>query len=278
MTQFVNNIKTVMLFGALFSLIVFVGAMIGGRQGMIIAFVVAGAMNFFAWFYSDKLAIAAMRGQEIGPDDEPRLYEMTRRLAERAGLPMPRLFICPQDAPNAFATGRNPRHAAVAVTTGLLRLLNDAEIEGVIAHELAHIKNRDTLISMVAATVAGVFSMLAQWAFFFGMGNRAGGNPLAVIAVLILGAIGAAMIKMTISRAREFVADADGAKIAGSPHGLVNALQKLDAMARRVPLRNPNPAMNNMFIVEPFVGKTLTNLFASHPPVEQRVASLLRQR
>ena len=274
MVSFVNNMKTAVLLAALFGLLVWVGSF-WGTGGMIVAGAIAVVMNFTAWFASDKIAVAAMRGVEVreGSGAAPGLQGLVRDLAKRADLPMPRVYVCPQDAPNAFATGRNPRHAAVAVTQGALRLLDRAELEGVIAHELAHIKNRDTLTSTIAATVAGLFSMLAYWGFLFG--GRRGGNPLALLGVVLLGAVGAALIKSMISRSREFVADADGARIAGSPHGLVSALQKLEAVARRVPMQNPNPAMNNMFIVEPFIGKSLTNLFASHPPMEKRVAALL---
>lgn len=273
MTAFVNNLKTAALLGALFGLLVWVGSY-WGTQGMIMAGVFALLMNFGAWFYSDRIAITAMRGREAGPGTE--LHDMVARLAQRAGLPMPRVYLCPQEAPNAFATGRNPRHAAVAVTQGALRLLDRGELEGVLGHELAHVKNRDTLTSTVAATVAGLFSMLAYWGFLLGMGRGRGGNPLAMIAVVLLGAVGAALIKAMISRSREYVADADGARIAGSPHGLVSALRKLEATARRIPMHNPNPAMNNMFIVEPLMGQTLTSLFASHPPTEKRIAALLR--
>ncbi len=274
MTTFVNNMKTAVLLGALFGLVVWVGS-IWGPTGMIIAGIFAVIVNFTAWFASDKIAVAAMRGV---PADErtpsgAELAGIVRRLADRAKLPMPRVYICPQEAPNAFATGRNPRHAAVAVTRGAMQLLDRQELEGVIAHELAHIKNRDTLTSTIAATVAGLFSMLAYWGFLFG--GRRGGNPLALLGVVILGAVGAALIKAMISRSREFVADAHGAEIAGSPHGLVSALRKLDAQAKRIPMHNPNPAMNNMFIVEPFTGKALTSLFASHPPTEKRVSALL---
>ena len=274
MVSFVNNMKTAVLLAALFGLLVWVGSF-WGTGGMIVAGAIAVVMNFTAWFASDKIAVAAMRGVEVreGSGPAPGLHGLVRDLAKRADLPMPRVYVCPQDAPNAFATGRNPRHAAVAVTQGALRLLDRAELEGVIAHELAHIKNRDTLTSTIAATVAGLFSMLAYWGFLFG--GRRGGNPLALLGVVLLGAVGAALIKAMISRSREFVADADGARIAGSPHGLVSALQKLEAVARRVPMQNPNPAMNNMFIVEPFIGKSLTNLFASHPPMEKRVAALM---
>jgi len=278
MIAFKNNLKTAVLLAALMGLLVWVGSF-WGMSGMIIAGVFALVMNFSAWYFSDKIAIAAMRGQEVSRTSAPELYGMVEQLAARAELPMPRVYVCPHEAPNAFATGRNPKHAAVAVTQGALRLLNRHELEGVMAHELAHIKNRDTLTSAVAATVAGLFSMLAQMSMFMGMGNREqGASPYAALGVILLGTIGAALIKAMISRSREFVADADGAAIAGSPDGLVSALRKLDAVSRRVPLQQPNPAMNNMFIVEPFMGRTLTNLFASHPPTEQRVTALLSRR
>jgi heat shock protein HtpX len=276
MVRFVNNVKTTLLLGALFGLLIWVGSF-WGTGGMIVGGIFAVAMNFGAWFFSDRIAIASMRGQEVDERTAPELVSMVRRLSERAGLPMPRVYVCPQDAPNAFATGRNPRHAAVAVTRGAMQLLDGRELEGVIGHELAHIKNRDTLTSTIAATVAGIFSMLAYSAMLFGGSSRQGGNPLALIAVVLLGMFGAALIKAMISRSREFVADADGSEIAGSPDGLVSALRKLESFARRVPMRNPNPAMNNMFIIEPFQGATLTSLFATHPPTEKRVAALLGQ-
>jgi len=265
-----------MLLAALMGLLVWIGSF-WGIGGMIFAAVIALVMNFTAWYASDKIAIAAMRGKRVDESNAPELLRMVQHLSQRAKLPMPKVYLCPQEAPNAFATGRNPKHAAVAVTMGALHLLDHDELEGVLAHELAHIKNRDTLISCIAATVAGIFSMLAQFALFFGAGNRQGGNPLAMLGMVLLGALGAALIKAMISRSREFVADADGAKIAGSPHGLASALQKLESTARRIPLQNPNPAMNNLFIVEPFVGKTLTNMFASHPPTEDRIRALLTE-
>jgi heat shock protein HtpX len=278
MVAFTNNMKTVLLLGALFGLLVWAGYALGGSQGMMIGGAIAVVMNFSAWFFSDKIAIAAMQGRQVDEGTAPDLYRLIATLAERANLPMPRVYICPQEAPNAFATGRNPRHAAVAVTRGALKLLDHDELEGVMAHELAHVKNRDTLTSTIAATIAGIFSMLSYWAMLPGVvgGNsREGGHPLAGLAVILLGALGAGLIKMAISRSREYVADANGAAIAGSPHGLASALRKLDAVSRRVPLHNPNPAMNNMFIVEPFMGRALTNLFASHPPTEKRIAALL---
>lgn len=276
MIAFYNNVKTALLLGGLFALLVWIGQMWGGTQGMIVMGVIATIMNFGVWFFSDKLAIAAMRCKQVDRNSAPEFYDMIERLSQRAGLPMPKVYIAPQEAPNAFATGRNPRNAAVAVTQGAMRLLSREELEGVMAHELAHVKNRDTLISAIAATVAGVMSMMAQSMMFFGGGqSREGSHPFAGILVILLGMFGAAIIKAMISRSREFVADADGARIAGSPHGLASALRKLDAMARRVPMHNPNPAMNNMFIVEPFMGRTLTNLFASHPPTEKRIAALM---
>lgn len=274
MTAMVNNVKTAVLLAGLMGLFLVVGSQFG-QQGLIMALVLGGAMNVVAWFFSDKIAIAAMRGHPVTQADNPMLYNMVDELRQRAGLPMPKVYICPQAAPNAFATGRSPAKGAVAVTEGLLQMLDRRELEGVIAHELAHIKNRDTLTSCIAATIAGVLAFLAQWGFMLA-GNRNGGNPIVAIFTVIIAAVGAAVIKAMISRSREFVADADAAKICGTPHGLVGALQKLDAMSRRIPLANPNPAMNNLFIVEPLTGgRTLMNLFASHPPTERRIEALL---
>jgi len=269
-----NNLKTALLLGGLFALFVAVGS-IWGRDGMILAAIFGTVMNLGAWWFSDRIAMAAMQGQPVDDRNAPELVGMVRRLAERAGLPMPRVFVCPHAAPNAFATGRSPGHAAVAVTQGALRLLSPHELEGVMAHELAHVKNRDTLISAVAATIAGVFSTVAQWAFLFGGSrDREGGHPLAGLLVIILSAVAAALLKAMISRSREFVADADGAAIAGTPDGLISALLKLDAAAQRIPMDNPHPNMNNMFIVEPFMGQAFMRLFASHPPTQSRVAAL----
>ncbi|MCC7388671.1 MAG: M48 family metalloprotease [Phycisphaerales bacterium] len=276
MTAFMNNVKTAMLMAVLTALFVLVGGMLG--KGFIIPFaVMAVAMNFGAFFFSDKIAIAAMRGQEVDPASGGRLYAMVDELRQNAGLPMPRVYICPQQAPNAFATGRSPGHAAVAVTQGALQLLSEPELRGVIGHELAHVKNRDTLTSTIAGTIAGLLASIAQWGFLLGAGNRENGNPLVAMVTLIVAAVGAAMIRSMISRSREFVADADGARIAGTPNGLISALQKLETVSRRVPLQNPNPAANNMFIVEPLTGgRTLMSLFATHPPTEQRVEALRR--
>ena len=276
MTRFTNNLKTTLFLAAMFGLVLGLGSLIGGRQGLIIAFVIGGAMNFIAFFFSDKIALAAMKAQEVDEQSAPDLYEMVARLAKNAGLPMPRVYICPQAAPNAFATGRSPARAAVAVTQGALKLLSYEELEGVMAHELAHVKNRDTLISTIAATVAGAISFLGHWAFMFGGGNqREGGNILAVLAMMILAPIAAALIQMAISRSREFVADHDGAVIAGSPLGLIGALRKLDAVSRRVPMENEMPAQNHMFIVQPFSRESMASMFSTHPATEQRIAKLM---
>lgn len=272
-----NHIKTAILLGALMGLFLWAGYAIGGPQAMVPALILGGLMNLGAWFFSDTIAIKAMQGREVTAQNAPELYGMVDELRRRAGLPMPKVYICPHDAPNAFATGRNPRHAAVAVTQGIMRLLDREELEGVIAHELAHIKNRDTLISCIAATIAGVLAMVAQWFFLFGGGRREGSHPLLGFLTVIVAAFGAALIRAAISRSREFIADADGAAIAGGPDGLAGALGKLDAMSRRIPLKQPNPAQNNLFIVEPLAGgRTLVNLFATHPPTEQRIAALRR--
>lgn len=275
MVRFTNNLKTAVLLGGLMGLFLFVGSFYG-QQGLTIALVFGLITNFGAWFFSDKIAIASMQGREVTPDNGGDLYPMVEELSRRAGLPMPRVYICPHDAPNAFATGRSPSKAAVAVTQGALQLLDSDELAGVIGHELAHIKNRDTLTSTIAATISGVLAFVAQWGFLLGGrgGDREGSNPLLAFFAIILAAVGAALIKAMISRSREFVADHDGAIIAGSPRGLIAALQKLDAYSQRIPMHNPNPAQNSMFIVEPLVGNSLLNLFASHPPTEARVAAL----
>lgn len=273
MTRFINNTKTAMLLGLMFALILLAGHLLGGTQGLAIAFVIGGLGNVFAYFYSDKIAIATMRGKQVDQGSAPDLIEMVGRLSRNAGLPMPRVYVCPQEAPNAFATGRNPKHAAVAVTQGALRLLSYDELEGVMAHELAHVKNRDTLTSTVAATIAGAISALG-YVFMFGGRNREV-NPLVALLFVILAPIAAGVIQMAISRSREFVADADGAAIAGSPHGLISALQKLEATARRVPMQHEMPTQNHMFIVQPLSGGGgLAGLFSTHPSTAKRVAKL----
>ena len=273
MTRFVNNAKTAGLMGLLFGLILAAGYLLGNTTGLTFAFVIGAAMNFGAYFFSDRIAIASMRGQEVDRKVAPDLVEMVSRLAKNAGLPMPRVYICPQDAPNAFATGRNPRHAAVAVTRGALALLSYDELEGVVGHELAHIKNRDTLTSTIAATIAGALSYVG-WIFMFG-GRDRDVHPLLALLFVIVAPIAAALIQMAISRSREFVADHDGATIAGSPQGLIGALQKLEATARRIPLAHEMPAQNHMFIVQPLsAGQSLAKMFSTHPPTAERIARL----
>ncbi|MCC6579538.1 MAG: zinc metalloprotease HtpX [Phycisphaeraceae bacterium] len=272
-----NNLKTVILLGALFGLILAIGAQFGQR-GLILALAFGGIMNIVAYFFSDKIAIASMRGQEVNEKSAPDLVHMVERLAENAGLPMPRVYVCPQEAPNAFATGRNPSRAAVAVTQGALRLLSYDELEGVMAHELAHVKNRDTLTSCVAATIAGAISFLGHMVWFMGLGgnNREeGSNPLVTILMLILAPIAAAVIQMAISRSREYVADADGARIAGTPHGLISALRKLEASAKRIPMQGEMATQNHMFIVQPLTGESFARLFSTHPSMESRVRRLM---
>jgi heat shock protein HtpX len=247
-----------------------------GQQGLIFALIFGGLTNIFAWFYSDKIAIATMRGQEVPADAAGvpgELYHLVDELRQRAGLPMPRVYICPQPAPNAFATGRSPSHAAVAVTQGALQVLSLDELRGVIGHELSHVKNRDTLTTAIAATVAGVLAYIATWGWLLG-GRSRDANPILMLLTIIFAPIAAAIIQATISRSREYVADADGAAIAGSPDGLISALQKLDAYAHRVPMQNPNPAQNSMFIVQPFTGRSIMNMFATHPPMENRILAL----
>jgi len=275
MPSFKNHMKTTILMAALMGLFAVAGAQ-WGQSGMITALILGGAMNVIAWFFSDTIAIKAMQGRPVTRQSAPELYDAVDRLRQRAGLPMPKVYICPHDAPNAFATGRFPNKSAVAVTQGLLRLMNQQEVEGVIAHELAHIKNRDTLISCISATIAGVLAFIAQWFWFMGGGRREGGHPLLGFLTVILAAVGAAVVKAMISRTREFAADEVGAKIVGHSSGLESALARLDAYSRQIPLVQPNPAQNNLFIVEPLAGggRSLVNLFATHPPTEQRIKAL----
>lgn len=278
MTRLVNNTKTAVLLGGMMGIILLAGQLMGGSQGLVIAFVLGGFMNVIAFFFSDKIALTTMRAQEVDANTAPDLVEMVGRLARNANLPMPRVYICPQQAPNAFATGRSPKKAAVAVTQGAMKLLNYDELEGVMAHELAHVKNRDTLTSTVAATIAGAISMVG-YMFMFGARDR-DTNPLFALLFIVLAPVAAGIIQMAISRSREFVADHDGAVIAGTPQGLISALQKLEMQAQRIPLAHQNPAQNHMFIVQPLTGagKTLGNLFRTHPRTEQRIAKLSEMR
>jgi heat shock protein HtpX len=270
-----NADKPAFLLGVLSALFLFLGEVLGGAQGLLLGFVFAVGTNFFAYWFSDKMVLRMYNAQEVGPDH--RLYRIVNRLAARAGLPMPRVYIIPQPSPNAFATGRNPQHAAVAATEGILQILSDEELEGVLAHELAHVKHRDILISSVAATLAAAIMMAARFAMFFGGGrndDRQGSNPIALLATMILAPIAAMLIQAAISRSREFDADAGGAAIAGSPLGLVSALKKIESASRIVPL-DANPATAHMFIIKPFSISGLMGLFSTHPPTEQRIEALL---
>jgi heat shock protein HtpX len=270
-----NAVKTALLLGAMSGLLLFLGDALGGAQGLVIGFLLAVVTNFASYWFSDKIVLAMYRATQVGPDH--RLYRVVQSLAQRAGLPMPKVYIIPQASPNAFATGRGPRHAAVAATEGILQILTDEEIEGVIAHELAHVKHRDILISSVAATLAAAIMMTARFAMFFGGGRRddRGGNPIALLATIILAPIAAMLIQAAISRSREFDADAGGAHIAGSPMGLVSALRKIESASRVVPL-DANPATAHMFIIKPFSAGGLMSLFSTHPPTERRVEALLQ--
>jgi heat shock protein HtpX len=269
-----NTLKTTLLLGLLSGLLLVIGEIFGGQQGLLLAFGFAAIMNLGSYWFSDKIVLSMYRAQEVGPTHP--LYGMVHRLANAAGLPMPRVYVVPDASPNAFATGRNPQHAAVAATEGILRVLDQRELEGVIAHELAHVKHRDILISSVAATIAAAVMMAARFAVFFGgsRDDREGSNPIALVLMLVLAPFAAMVIQMAISRSREFAADAGAAGIVGSPHGLVSALQKMDAIARRLPL-DANPATAHMFIIKPFSGRGLMSLFSTHPSTEARVAALL---
>jgi heat shock protein HtpX len=271
-------VKTALLLGAMSALFLFLGETLGGAQGLVFGFLFAAGTNLASYWFSDKIVLSLYQAQEVGPDH--RLYQIVGRLAMRAGLPMPRVYIIPQPSPNAFATGRSPSHAAVAATEGVLRLLNDEELEGVLGHELAHVEHRDILISSVAATLAAAIMMISRFAMFWGAAgrddDREGGarNPLVLLATIILAPIAAMLIQMAISRSREFDADAGGAAIAGSPRGLVSALRKLEAASHAVPL-DANPATAHMFIVKPMSVSGLMSLFSTHPPTEDRIQALL---
>ena len=276
-----NGIKTVLLLGLMSGMVLALGELVGGANGLVIAFVLAALMNLGSYWFSDKLVLRMYRAQPVGP--EHQLYRVVERLTQRAGLPMPKVYIIPDPSPNAFATGRNPSHAAVAATQGILQVLSEHELEGVIAHELAHVKHRDILISSIAATMAAAIMMVARMAqyaaLFGGYGGRGddrerGNNPIALLAMIILAPLAAFLIQMAISRSREFAADAGGASIAGTPYGLADALRKIDAVSKRVPL-DANPATAHMFIIKPFTGGGLMSLFSSHPATEARIRALL---
>ena len=280
-----NTFRTTILLAVLTALLVWLGDMFGGRQGAIMALILAGGMNFVSYWFSDKIVIKMYGGQETTAQDDPELYGLVQDLAQRAGLPMPKVYVLPQDTPNAFATGRNPEHAAVAVTDGIRKILNKRELAGVLGHELTHVKNRDILVSTIAATLAGAIGYLAQmaqFAMFFG-GNRdrddegGGGNFLGLIVMMIVAPIAAMLIQMAVSRSREYGADEGGAKITGDPLALASALKKLHMGAQNIPLEANNATANataHMFIVNPLTGHGLASLFSTHPPMEERIARL----
>jgi len=274
-----NWVKTAMLMAAITALFIVIGGLIGGQRGMMLALFFALAMNFFSYWYSDKMVLRMYNAQEVDETTAPQFYRMVRDLATRAGLPMPRVYLINEDAPNAFATGRNPEHAAVAATTGILRVLSEREMRGVMAHELAHVKHRDILISTISATMAGAISALANFAMIFGGRDENGrpANPVASIAVALLAPIAGALIQMAISRAREFEADRGGAEISGDPQALASALDKIHRYAQGIPFpaAEEHPATAQMMIMNPLSGGGLQNLFSTHPSTEERIRRLM---
>lgn len=277
-----NNMKAFLLMGVLTVLLVLIGNAVGGRSGAMLFFVIALGMNFITYFFSDSIAIKMTRSRPVTENEAPELYAIVRNLSERAGIPMPRIFITPSAQPNAFATGRGPTHAAVAVTEGIMGLLSRTELEGVLAHELGHVKNRDVLIGTIAASLAGAITMIAnmlQWGLIFGGiggSDDEGGGILGLagtLLMIVLAPIAAMLIQMAISRSREFEADADGARIAGSSAGLAGALLKLERGAKQIPMQ-VNPAASHLFIVNPLSGQSMARLFSTHPPIEERVRRL----
>jgi heat shock protein HtpX len=278
----INTLKTTLLLALLTVLLVTMGAAIGGKGGMLIAFFMAAAMNFGSYWFSDKIVLRMNNAQEITREVHPAFYGMVERLAGQAGLPMPKVYIIPDESPNAFATGRNPAHAAVAATEGILRILSTEELEGVMAHELAHVKNRDILISTIAATFAGAISMIGnmlQWGAMFGAGRNedeegGGGGLIGSLVMAIIAPIAAMLIQMAVSRSREYLADSSGAEICGRPLALAGALRKLHNASQAIPLQDARPATAHMFIVNPLTGGGLMSLFSTHPPMEERIARL----
>jgi heat shock protein HtpX len=277
-----NTFKTAFLLTALTLLLMMIGRAFGGENGMMIALAIAVVMNFVSYFFSDKIALAMYRAQPVTREELPRAYDIVERLTQKIGIPMPKMYVIPTESPNAFATGRNPQHASVAVTHGILGLLNDEEMEGVLAHELGHVRNRDILISSVAATIAGAITMLAsmgRWAMIFGGwgGNdreeRGGGGGIAALLMLILAPIAATLIQLAVSRSREYQADASGAHYTGNPYALASALQKLDAYSRRMPMQ-ATPSTAHLFIIQPLLGISFGNLFSTHPPIAKRIERL----
>jgi len=281
-----NKLRTTLLLAVLTALIIFIGRLFGGSQGMIIAFVLAVVMNLGSYWFSDKIVLAMYRAKPLDEQQAPEIYRIVRELASQANIPMPKVYLIPQDTPNAFATGRNPQHAVVAVTEGLWRLLTPDEIRGVLAHELGHVKNRDILISSIAATLAGVVMILAnmaRWAAIFGGfrgsdEDEGGGGIIGLLVTAILAPIAAMLIQMAISRSREYLADETGAKLSHSPESLASALEKLAKASQRLPMQDARPETAHMFIVNPLSGKSLANLFSTHPPIEERIRRLRSMR
>jgi heat shock protein HtpX len=279
-----NGFRTTILLALLTALVVWIGHMFGGPNGAVMALVFAGVMNFFSYWFSDKIVLKMYGGQEITANDDPELYGLVQDLATRAGLPMPRVYVIPEEAPNAFATGRNPEHAAVAVTQGIRRILNRRELAGVLGHELSHVKHRDILVSTIAATLAGAISYLAymaQWGMIFGGGSRdregGGGSIFSLLFMMIVAPMAAMLIQMAVSRSREYMADEGGAKVSGDPLALASALRKLHMGAQNIPLQVSDATANStahMFIVNPLTGGGLASLFSTHPAMEERVARL----
>jgi heat shock protein HtpX len=272
-----NGMKTAMLMIVLTLLLVWGGAALGGKQGMTFALMMAFFMNFMTYFYSDRIVLRMYRAQEVTEAEAPVLYRIVRTLSQKAGMPMPKVYVIPSMSPNAFATGRSPKHAAVAATAGIMQLLTEDELSAVMAHELAHVKHRDILIGTIAATIAGAINYLAYIAIFFGGGDDEGGNPIVALIMLIVGPIAAILIQMAISRSREFAADEGGSRIHGDPSALAHALRKLHKGSQAIPL-NVNPATSHMLIVSPLRGGAMTKLFSTHPPVEERIARLEAMR
>lgn len=275
-----NSLKTVFLMTLMMVLFILVGGLLGGQDGMIIAFILSLGMNFFSYWFSDKIVLSMYGAKQVSEREAPQLYRLVRRLTTNAGLPMPKVYVIDNPNPNAFATGRNPQNAAVAVTTGILRILNDEELEGVLAHELAHIKHRDILLATIVATFVGTItfiSRLAGWSMMFAGGSRDredSGNALASLVLLIVAPIAAVILQLAISRAREFMADEGGARISGKPLALASALSKLEQAAQVVPMREASPSTAHLFIVNPLRGSSIMKLFSTHPPIEERIRRL----
>ena len=273
-----NALKTTFLLGAMTGLLLAMGGLLGGRDGMALALVLAGAMNFGAWFWSDKIVLRMYNAQPVGPAEAPELYAIVQGLAQKAGVPMPKLYLIPDPALNAFATGRGPSHAAVAATVGIVKAMDREELEGVLAHELSHVINRDTLVSTVAATLGGAISFLAHSMMWRGRGRDDGGNPLAALVVMILAPMAAMLIQLAVSRSREYGADESGARLVGYPDGLARALAKLKNASERIPMHNVEPSTAHLFIVNPLSGQALGRLFSTHPPLEERIARLMAMK